>query len=166
MSRAGWVTVFLFLHVLGAIASFGPTLTYGLWASRAARAGPQVRTFVIESTTWVDNHLATPAFVLQAVTGIALVLLQERDFFDTAWLLMGVGLYVVAFLLAVIALVPATRRQRAASVALDANPQDPEARSAFERASASTRTFGIVLGVLTLGIVYFMVVKPELWSAG
>lgn len=166
MSRAGWVTVFLFLHVLGAIAAFGPTLTYGLWASRAARAGPQVRTFVIESTTWVDNHLATPAFILQAVTGITLVLLQERDFFDTAWLLMGVGLYVVAFLLAVIALAPATRRQRAASVALDANPQDPEARSALERASASTRTLGIALGVLTLGIVYFMVVKPELWSAG
>jgi uncharacterized membrane protein len=166
MSRAGWVTVFLFLHVLGAIAAVGPTLTYGLWAARAAKAGPRVRTFVIESTAWVDNHLATPAFVLQAVTGITLILLQERDFFDTAWLLMGVGLYVVVFVLAVVALAPATRRQRAASIALDANPEDPEARAAFERASASTRTLGIVLGVLTLGIVYFMVVKPELWSAG
>jgi uncharacterized membrane protein len=166
MSRAGWVTVFLLLHVLGAIAAVGPTLTYGLWASRAAKAGSQVRTFVIESTAWVDSHLATPAFVLQAVTGMALVLLQERDFFDTAWLLMGVGLYVAVFVLAVVGLAPATRRHRAASVALDANPEDPEARSAFGRASASTRTLGIVLGVLTLGIVYFMVVKPELWSAG
>jgi uncharacterized membrane protein len=166
VSRAGWVTVFLFLHVLGAIAAVGPTLTYGLWASRAAKAGSQFRTFVIDSTAWVDNHLATPAFVLQAVTGITLILLQERDFFNTAWLLMGVGLYLVTFLLAVVALAPATRRQRAASVALDANPQNTEARSALERASASTRTFGIVLGVLTLGIVYFMVVKPELWSAG
>jgi uncharacterized membrane protein len=166
MSRAGWITVFLFLHVLGAIAAVGPTLTYGLWASRAAKAGSQVRTFVIDSTAWVDNHLATPAFILQAVTGITLILLQERDFFDTAWLLMGVGLYVVTFLLAVVALAPATRRQRAASVALDANPQDAEARAALERASASARTLGILLSVLTLGIVYFMVVKPELWSAG
>jgi uncharacterized membrane protein len=166
VSRAGWVTVFLFLHVLGAIAALGPTLTYGLWASRAAKAGSQMRTFVIDSTAWVDSHLATPAFVLQAVTGMTLILLQERDFFETAWLLMGVGLYVVVFVLAVVALAPATRRQRAASVALDANPQDAEARSALERASGSTRTFGIVLGVLTLGIVYFMVVKPELWSAG
>jgi uncharacterized membrane protein len=166
VSRAGWITVFLFLHVLGAIVALGATLTYGLWASRAARAGPQVRTFVIDATTWVDNHLATPAFILQLITGITLVLLQERDLFETAWLLMGMGLYVVVFVLAVAALAPANRRQRAASVALDGNPADPEARSAYERATASSRSLGILLNVLTIGIVYFMVVKPELWSAG
>lgn len=69
MSRGFWIDLFLFLHVLGAIAAVGPTFTYAMWAARAEGTKPDVRAFVLETVSWVDGHLATPAFMIQAVTG-------------------------------------------------------------------------------------------------
>lgn len=166
MSRAGWTTLVLFLHILGVIAAVGPTLTYGMWVARADKVGPEHRSFVLQTVSWVDGHLATPAFVVQAFTGVALFLLQGRDLIQTAWLLCGVGLYVVAVAYAMGVLAPATKRTVAAAVALDAAPGDPAARRAYDAAAATNRLHGMAIGLITLGILFFMIVKPTLWSAG
>jgi hypothetical protein len=69
VSRSTWIQLFLFLHIFGAVAAVGPTLTYAVWITRGERQGPDMRAFAVRGTSWVDAHLATPAFMAQAVTG-------------------------------------------------------------------------------------------------
>lgn len=166
MDRAFWIDVFLFLHVLGAILAVGPTMTYAMWATLGQKAGPAQRAFAIKGINWVDSHLATPAFIAQALTGIAMILLLEISFLHTAWLLMGVGLYVVVMILAVAVLTPVVKRQVDLVERTAADPADDGLNSQLAAVTAQVRKIGFTAGVLTLAIVFFMVVKPTLWSAG
>ena len=166
MSRGTWIQVFLFLHIFGAIAAVGPTLTYGQWNARAEGADPGVRAFVLRTVSWVDNHLATPAFIVQAATGIALVLLLRLRFWHTAWLLTGVAIYVVTAVFAMTVYAPAVRRQIDLAERIAANPADHGLEAEYAAVAGRARAMGITAGLLTLAILYFMIVKPTLWSAG
>jgi hypothetical protein len=166
MDRAFWIDVFLFLHVLGAILAVGPTMTYAMWARLGEKAGPGQRAFAIKGINWVDRHLANPAFVAQALTGIALILLLEISFLHTAWLLMGVGIYVVVMITAVAVLVPIEKRHMDIAERSAADPGNETLSQQYLQITGQIRRIGTTIGILTLVIVFFMVVKPELWSAG
>jgi uncharacterized membrane protein len=166
MSRTTWIEVFLFLHILGAIAAVGPTLSYALWNRLGERGSASERSFALRGISWVDSHLATPAFIAQAVTGIVLILLLEIDFFETAWLILGVSLYVMLTVFAIAAYAPVVKRQVALAERLASEPGDDAFAREYAEVAGRARTFGIVAIVLVLIIVYLMVVKPELWSAG
>jgi uncharacterized membrane protein len=166
MSRSTWIQVFLFLHILGAITAVGPTLSYALWLRLGERGSASERSFALRGISWVDSHLATPAFIAQAVTGIVLILLLEIDFFETAWLITGVSIYVVLTVFAIAVYAPVVKRQVALAGRLAAEPGDETAGREYAEVASRARTFGIVATVLVLVIVYLMVVKPTLWSAG
>jgi uncharacterized membrane protein len=166
MSRSTWIQVFLFLHILGAIAAVGPTLSYALWIRLGERGNAAERSFALRGISWVDNHLATPAFIAQAVTGIVLILLLEIDFFQTAWLITGVSIYVVLTVFAIAVYAPVVKRQVELAEGLASGPGDENTGREYAEVAARARTFGIVAIVLVLVIVYLMVVKPTLWSAG
>jgi uncharacterized membrane protein len=166
MDRAFWIDVFLFLHVLGAILAVGPTVTYAMWAALGEKAGPAQRAFAIKGINWVDSHLATPAFMAQALTGIALILLLEISFLHTAWLLVGVGLYVVVMVIAVAVLVPIEKRHMDVAERSAADPASEALNQQYLEVTGRIRRIGSTIGILTLAIVFFMVVKPALWSAG
>jgi len=166
VDRGTWIQVFLFLHVFGAIAAVGPTLTYGLWNARAERIDPATRAFVLKTVSWVDNHLATPAFIVQAATGTALFLLLRLRFWHTAWLLTGVATYIVTVIFAITAYAPVVRRQIALADEVAAHPNDAALQAEYAGVAARSRVMGITAGVLTMAILYFMIVKPTLWSAG
>jgi uncharacterized membrane protein len=95
VSKAFWIQVFLLLHVLGAIAALGPTLTYALWRRRAETMAREHLVFTLETVGWVDSRIATPAYISQAVTGTVIIALTGINIFHTAWLLTGVAIYVV-----------------------------------------------------------------------
>jgi uncharacterized membrane protein len=166
VSRGAWIQLFLFLHVVGAIAAVGPTLTYALWLARAERAGADQRAFTLRTISWVDNHLATPSFMLQAVTGTALVLLAKFRFLHTAWLLAGVAIYVVLTVFAVVAYAPVVKRQVGLAERLADDPDNAGLGAEYQSVAARARAFGITAILLTLAILYFMIVKPTLWSEG
>jgi uncharacterized membrane protein len=152
----------LLLHVLGAIASLGPSLTYGLWIGLAERADPRNRAFVLGSISRIDRRLTTPSYMAQAVTGVALILVRRWDFFGTPWLVTAVALYVALTVVAVVAYAPAFRRQSALAARVAEGDQAAEAD--YREASRRARTFGIVTTVLTLAVVVLMVTKPALWD--
>ena len=166
VARSDWFRAFLFLHALGAISALGPTLTYGMWVSRAEQGGPGTRAFALRTISWIDRRLATPAYVLQAATGTALILLTERDFWGTAWLLLGVALYIAMVVFAVGLYAPTFRRQRTLAEELVDRPGDSDLEVRYLRAAGTARTYGLTAAVLTVLIVLLMVVKPALWSAG
>ena len=166
MTRATWIQIFLFLYVLGAIAAVGPTLTYAMWLSRGERAGAEVRAFVLRTTSWVDGRLATPAFMVQAVTGTALILLLKLRFLHTAWLLAGIGTYVLLTAFAIGVYAPTVRRQTILAEQVATDSSSRELSVEYEGVARRARAFGILAIALTLAILYFMIVKPKLWSAG
>jgi uncharacterized membrane protein len=166
MSRATWIQLLLFLHIFGAIAAVGPTLTYGLLLMLGERSGPQQRAFAMGAIGWIDNHLATPAFIVQAGTGSALIFLERWTFYRTAWLLTGVGIYVVVAVVAMTLYAPMVRRQRTLAERLVEEPADPNLNREYATVAVRARTVGILVALLTVSILYFMIVKPVLWSAG
>jgi len=166
VTRATWIQIFLFLHVLGAIAAVGPTLTYAMWLFRGERAGAEVRAFVLRTISWVDGRLATPAFMVQAVTGTALILLLKLRFLHTAWLLAGIGVYMLLTAFAVGVYAPTVRRQITLAERVATDPANSDLGAEYEGVASRARAFGMLAIALTLAILYFMVVKPKLWSAG
>jgi uncharacterized membrane protein len=158
------VQAFLFLHVLGAIVAVGPSLTYSLWRARAESAGTEQRLFVLRTISFLDGRVATPAFGLQAVTGTALVLLNHLSFLHTAWLLLGVSIYVVTAIFAAIVYVPVVRRQRALAERLATSPEDSAIRREYAAAARTARRYGLAAMLLTIAILFLMIVQPALWS--
>lgn len=163
MTRDFWGRAFLVLHALGAIASLGPTLTYGLWLRLAERSDPGTRAFVLRSISWLDGRLPTPAYAVQAVTGILLIWLRGWDFFRTGWLVTGAGLYLALFVTAIVAYAPAFRRQRTLAERLAANPADADAEAGYPSAARLATAYGVTVTILTIAIVFLMVWKPHLW---
>jgi uncharacterized membrane protein len=166
VTRATWIQIFLFLHVLGAIAAVGPTLTYAMWLSRGERAGAEVRAFVLRTISWVDGRLATPAFMVQAVTGTALILFLKLRFLHTTWLLAGIGIYVVLTAFAIGVYAPTVRRQVTLAERVATEPSNRDLSTEYGGVARRARAFGMLAIALTLAILYFMIVKPSLWSSG
>jgi uncharacterized membrane protein len=163
MDKDFWIKVFLFLHVMGAIAALGPTLTYGLWLTLAERSDPGTRAFVLRSISWLDQRLPTPAYMAQAVTGVFLIGLVGFAFWQTGWLVTGVVIYAALVIIAVRVYAPAFRRQRELADAVAADPGDGRAAEAYAAAAHTARTEGAIVTVLTVVVVFLMVWKPNLW---
>ena len=150
--------VFLVLHVLGAVVALGFSLSYGLWTARGEAAGPAERAFALRTVSWIDRRLTTPAYVLQAVTGVVLVSITGWARLKESWLAISVGLYVLLTVLAITTYAPAHRRQREMAELIAAGePVEAGYREAADRA----RRFGVLVTVLTVVIVVLMVWKPR-----
>jgi len=163
MSKDVWVKLFLFLHVMGAIAALGPTLTYALWISLAERSDAATRAYTLRSISWIDSHLPTPAYMAQAITGVFLIGLEGWAFWQTGWLVMGVGIYATLVIVAVRVYAPMFRRQRQLAETVAGDPSDEGAAAAYASAAHSSRIAGAIVTVLTIVVVFLMVWKPHLW---
>src|SRR5690349_10819515 len=92
------LALFLFLHVMGAIAVFGPTFVFPIIASQAQKA-PQHGAFAAVVSEFIERRIVIPGAIVQGITGLALILiLGANPFADQAWhwLLLGIALYLVA----------------------------------------------------------------------
>jgi hypothetical protein len=158
-----WIDLFLFLHVMGAIAALGPTLTYGLWVSRAEKTDPRARAYILNSIAWLDGRLPTPAYMAQAVTGVFLIGLEGWAFWQTGWLVIGVAIYAGLVIVAVRLYAPAFRRQRALADAVAADPDDAGSAAAYAAAARTSTIEGAIVTALTIIVVFLMVWKPNLW---
>ena len=159
MDKAFWRQLFLFLHVLGAIVALGFSLTYGLWTARGDREGGERRVFALRTVSWIDGRLTTPAYVMQAVTGVILILLIGTELLELAWLELGIGLYVLLTVIAMSRYTPLFRRQIALAERLAAGEQ---VEADYETAASTARTWGLVVTAITVVIVFLMVWKPAL----
>lgn len=151
----------LVLHVLGAVVALGFSLSYGLWIARGEAAGPGERSFALRTVSWVDRRLTTPAYVVQAVTGLLLVGLIDWALLRRSWLEISIGLYVLVTILAITRFAPAHRRRTAAAERLAAG--DETAQTEYGAAASAAQTWGVVVTILTVAIVVLMVTKPIWW---
>lgn len=146
--------IVLFSHVLGAIVSVGPAITYGVWLTLARRAGAREEAFAFRGSLWLDGHLVTPAFGWQLVSGLLLVFTFHAAPIDAPWLVASLAIYGVLALLGAAVVAPRARR---ASAALERNGSTAHAYLAYRR---MMRTLSPLISLGTLTIVYLMVTKP------
>lgn len=154
------ITLFLVLHVAGAVVALGFSLAYAVWIARGEAAGAAERAFALRTVSWIDRRMTTPAYVLQLVTGLVLVWLLDWSVLRQSWLEISLVLYLALTILAITRFAPMHRRRSALATRLadgDAVEDD------YAAAAAQAQRWGIAVTVLTVTILVLMVWKPIWW---
>jgi uncharacterized membrane protein len=148
-----------FAHVLLAIVAVGFNASYGVWLARVAREPTATQSFVLRGIKRLDDWFANPAYVLLAVTGVAMVLVGQLRF-TQFWIAGGIVLWAIAVFLGFFVYTPMLRGQIRAL-----ETSGPESEE-YARHAANARFMGIVLAIIVVVIVFLMVTKPDLTRSG
>jgi uncharacterized membrane protein len=154
-----WFTILLVLHVMGAIIGLGPTFGFAIIGPAIGKQEhPAASLALLKVMHAIEQKMVLPLLaVVQLVSGIGLIYNRHLDagFFhsDRAWLLAGIGLYIVALGLAMGVDVPAMGKLIHKA---EAGQIDDE----FGRLQKRVQKLGPVLTVLALGIMILMIWKP------
>jgi len=152
---------FLFLHVLGAIAAFGPGFAAMVVGPMVAKE-PQHGNFYARTQVASSKRLVTPVALSMAVTGILILLTVPGGYQGVVgsrlWLPVGIVLYIVAVVFAFLW----QARNGEKLVELTSTPPAPGSppNPEIPATAGKLRTGGIVLSLLVIAIVFLMVTKP------
>jgi len=158
--------LFLFLHVLGAIAVFGPTFTFPIIANQVRKA-PQHGHFAAELAEFIESKVVIPGAIVQGITGLLLIVTGGFDVSSPAWrwLVIGIVLYLVAVVFAITVQAPAAVRMVQLTGAMSGPPPagapagpPPEILATGKKLQQG----GMFLTVLIVLIVLLMVTKPSI----
>ena len=151
-----WV---LLLHVLGAIAGFGPTFAFAIIGAMGG-AEPQHANFATRVSARISQRLVEPLAIFQGITGVLLILISGRDLMAAPWLLLGIVLYAIGLGYSLFI----QRRDVARIIELTSAPPPPGATGpppGLPEVVARVQRAGMILGINLVVIVFLMVVKPS-----
>lgn len=152
-------TILLFLHILGAIIAFGPGFASMVVGPMVARE-PQHANFYARSQALTSRAIITPVSISLAVTGILMILVRGWSTITAGrhWLELAILLYVIALVISIVVMAPASRKL----VALTSQPPAPGSGPPVELMATAgrVRLIGIVLSLLVVVITFLMVTKP------
>ena len=155
---------FLFAHVLGAIAAFGPSYSMPI-IGRMGGAEPQHANFATRVGLALTKQRILPLAVLQGITGVGLIVTGDTNVMRAGWLTVAILLYAVALGYAFAVQTPTAQ----AIIAMTSTPPPPppapgEAPSgpppALRTLIRRSQLGGMFLAGLIAVIVFLMVVKP------
>jgi uncharacterized membrane protein len=158
--------LFLFLHVMGAIAVFGPTFVFPVIAMQAQKS-PQNGPFAAVLSEFIERRIVLPGAIVQGITGVALIVILGANPLDPAyrWLLIGIILYLIAIAFA--AFVQARNAEKMVHLTSGGPPPGPPPAGApagpppeILATAKKLQQGGMVLTVLIVLIVIMMVTKP------
>jgi len=151
--------ILLFLHVIAAIAAFGPGFAAMVVGPMVAKE-PQHANFYARTQLLTARRLITPLAVSMAVTGVAMILVRGWPNIagNTYWLPVSIVLYVIAIVYSVAVQAPAGQRlvELTSTPPAPGTPPNPE----IPRTAARLRSGGMILTGLVLVIAFLMVAKP------
>ena len=172
MDLAPW---FLFAHVLGAIIAFGPTFSFPIMG-RLGTEEPQHDNFATRLSEAISKVQVLPFAILQGITGVGIIVTRNIDVTRVPWLMLAIGLYVIALGYAIFVQTPTVRRINEMSA--EGSPPGGSGGSRADRATAPAggllsgpppevmplvrrvQIGGLSLTALIVVIVFLMVVKP------
>src|SRR5437588_7964539 len=147
-----WMLLLKSLYVLSAIVAVGSNLTYAVWSARGSIDEAHLG-FALRGIKFIDDRIANPAYGVLLITGVLMGIFYLG--FAHAWLIAGLSIYAVVAGMAAGVYSPALTRQIAAL------ETGGVASTAYRAADARARAVGIVMGVMVIGAVFIMVIKPE-----
>lgn len=159
-----WFSIFLFIHIFTAIVAFGPSFAFPL-IGRMGAAEPMHANFATRISEAIEKRIVIRAALTMPISGVAMILSSGMDW-QQLWLVLGVTLYVIAVVFAVLVQTPAVERvvHLTMAAAMPAGPgaelagPPPQVLAAVKRVQQG----GIVLTVLIVAIVALMVIRPTL----
>jgi hypothetical protein len=157
--------LFLFLHVIGAIAVFGPTFAFPIIVSQAQKS-PQNLPFAVVLNEYIERRLVIPGAIVQGITGVALILILQADLTSAAyrWLVAGIILYLIAIGFAIF--VQAPNAEKMVRLTSGGPPGPPPAGAPagpppeIVETGKTLQRGGMLLTVLIVLIVILMTTKP------
>lgn len=162
------LALFLFLHVMGAIAVFGPSFAFPFIASQVQKT-PQHGHFAAVVSETIERRLIVPGAIVQGITGLLLILILGVNPFTDApwrWLLIAVPLYLVAIGFAIF--VQSKNAEKMVHLTANMPPGPPPAGAPAgppPEIAATGRALargGQFLSLLIVLIVILMVTKPTI----
>ena len=147
----------LLIHIAGAIIGFGPTFAFAVLGPLAGQLQGPPSVGVLKGIVAIEKKLVYPvAFLVQPVSGVLLIFESGRnhDFFSYQWLWIGILLYAIALYTAVFVQTPAIDKM--IELAESGNAGNDEFQAMVKR----TKTFGPVLTILLVAIIFLMIAKP------
>ncbi len=153
--------LWLFLHILGAIAAFGFGFYAPIFGSAITREA-QYSDWYLRTFKRVSNGVIVPVAISMLITGTLLVMESGgMRRFEQLWLTLSLVLYVIALLVIFLAQRPTLNR----TIALTAQPAQQPAGSVGTSANLAPNVkklqlYAMILLVLSIAIVALMVWKP------
>jgi hypothetical protein len=155
-------TIFLYLHIGGAIAAFGPTAVIPLIRSTAAKE-PMHGNFALRIGERIVVRVVEPGAVFVFLMGLGLIWTRGWNPFTTPWLAIAIVLFLIALGFSVFVQLPTVRRMIELTSGLPPAPAEdrasgppPEFVALAGRAARGTQL--IMLDLAT--ILFMMVFKP------
>ena len=151
----------LLIHVLSAIAGFGPTYAFSVIGAMGG-AEPQHANFATRVSERLTTRFVFPAAAVQLVTGILMIVIAPFDLTSRQfwWLDIAIVIFVITVGFAYLV----QRRNVARLVEMSSAPPPPGASSPPPALAALVRQIqlgGMFTGVMLTIIIFLMVVKPQ-----
>lgn len=161
-------TLFLYLHIGGAIVAFGPTIAFPFLAARAAKE-PQHGNFVLRATEGITEKVVEPMSAFMFLMGVGLIITRGYNPLETLWVGLAIVLFLITFAFANLVQLPTVRKMvamtsqpppvpDAAAAGPGANPGGPPPE--FLALGAKAARGGQFMTLMLFVILALMVVKP------
>jgi len=156
-------SIFLFLHIGGAIAAFGPTIAFPIIGAKAA-AEPQHGNFALRITSFLTTRVVEPGAVFVFLMGLGLIWTRGWNPFTTLWLGLAIILFLITLGYSVFVQKPAVMRM----VEMTSTPPPPPVEGyppagplpEFVQTSKHVARGGMFMTVMLVLILFLMVFKP------
>src|SRR5260221_4988842 len=150
----------LFLHVVAAIAAFGPTFAFR-FIGQMGGAEPQHGNFALRVSETLSNRLVYPIGITLPITGAAMILVLGLNLTDRAywWLDLAIVVYVILYGYSFFIqskIVERVIEMTSAPPPPGASGPPPELLALVKRIQQGG--MGLTVGLLV--IIFLMVVKP------
>jgi hypothetical protein len=158
----GWLFPWLLLiHVLSAIAGFGPTFAISVIGGMGGQE-PQHANFATRIADRITTRFVYPAAIVQLITGFAMILIVPFDLTSRNFWWLDIAIVVFAINLSFSYLVQHPKVKRL--IEMTSAPPPPGAEGpppALVELVGSVQRGGIFMTALLLVIIFLMVVKPQ-----
>ena len=149
-------TIAKWIHILCAIVSLGANLTYFPWLMTVPKSR-ETLVYTLKTIRLLDNWIANPAYILAYITGEVMMRVGGQIHYSTPWMTVAISLYAIISVLGLFIYAPMLKKQQ--RLAETKGADDPD----YQRVSRNGIILGTVIVILTIGITYLMVAKPQLW---
>ena len=157
-----WFTFWLILHVLAVFIGLGASFAFPVIGSYAARH-PEAGGAIAHLGHELETRLVIPVATLIPLFGTALIFAGHFDLWKSTWLLIGIGLFIIAYGFAVFVQDRNSRRLIAAVDAMPPGPPPPGMTGPPPEIAAITRRLrlgGMFLSLLFVSIAVLMMWRP------
>ena len=146
----------LLLHIGAAIVGFGATFSFSVLGPMSAKTGGPQAIGMMKGIVKIEKTLVYPAIVIQPLTGALLIFEQgwDSDFFSHYWLWAAIVIFVAAMIIAIFQQTPTVEKM--IEMGESGRAESPE----FAALGKKAATFGPILTLMLLAIIFLMVIKP------